>query len=231
MKRMNKIFFILLAVMMLMTSAVFAEDASVTYEGGAEKFVFFPGSEYTGTDLFDNFKGVMPGDTIEQKIVVKNDTKDCDYVKIYMKSEAHSDENVLSEAVSKDETVVSMKDFLAQLEMTVLQDGEAIFEGSGAELEAFEDSVPLGAFRKGDEAELTVKLSVPIELGNEYANRIGEVDWVFTAEQHNDPKEPAKKPVELPFTGDNANLFLYGGLLAAAIVVLIALIVKRKRQN
>lgn len=237
MKRICNKISILLVVMMLMTSAAFAADASVTYEGGAEKFVFLPGSEYTETDLFDNFKGVMPGDVLEQQITVKNDTDDCDYVKIYMKAVPHGDDNALSEAVAKGETVVSMKDFLAQLDMAVVQDGKTIFEGSGAELEAFEESVLLGQFRKGDETVLTVKLSVPIELGNEYANRIGEVDWVFTAEQYDDPIPPVEdtddpvKPGKTPFTGDTANLLLYGGTLAAAVAALLVVFFKRRRQN
>ena len=224
MKRILSKISILLVAMILMTSAAFAADASVTYEGGAEKFVFLPGSEYTDTDLFDNFKGVMPGDEIDQKIIVKNDTKDCDYVKIYMRGEAHGDENALSASVAKEETVVSMKDFLAQLDMTILQDGKKIYEGSGSELESLEESVLLGEFRRGDEVELTVKLSAPIELGNEYANRIGEIDWVFIAEQHDDP-------VETPETGDSANLLLYGGALFAAIAALAALMAKRRHQN
>ena len=36
-------------------------------------------------------------------------------------------------------------------------------------------------------AKLTVELKVPVELGTAYANRIGEVDWVFVAEEVNDP--------------------------------------------
>ena len=226
MKRILSKISILLAAMILASSAVFAADGSVTYEGGAEEFVFLPGSEYTETDLFDNFKGVMPGDTIEQKIIVKNDTKDCDYVKIFMRGEAHGDDNALSESVAAEETMVSMKDFLKQLDMTVLKDGKVIFEGSGSELEGFEESVLLGEFRRGDEVELTVRLSAPIELGNEYANRIGEIDWIFTAEQHNDPVPPTPTPE----TGDSANPMLYGGMLAAA-AVLLALMAKKRRHN
>jgi hypothetical protein len=37
---------------------------------------------------------------------------------------------------------------------------------------------------------LDVELSVPIGLDNRYANRIGEVDWVFIAEGFDDPTPP-----------------------------------------
>ena len=52
---------------------VYAADGKVTYSGNAGNFVFEPGSEHSLTDLFPNFKGVMPGDTLTQKITVKND--------------------------------------------------------------------------------------------------------------------------------------------------------------
>ena len=92
MKRKIKISFSLLTVVILVLSlgaAALAEGASVSYEGGAEQFVFLPGSEYTDTDLFDGFKGVMPGDTLTQKITVTNNHTGTDTVKIYMLSLIH----------------------------------------------------------------------------------------------------------------------------------------------
>ena len=110
MKRTIKIFSFLLVMMMLFTNVAFAADASVTYEGGAENYVFLPGSEYTDTDLFDNFKGVMPGDEIDQKITVKNEQGKCDRVKIYMRAVPHDDQaNPLSEDVAAKETVATME--------------------------------------------------------------------------------------------------------------------------
>jgi len=98
------------------------------------------------------------------------------------------------------------------------------------------------------EAELTVNLQVPIGMGNDYAERVGEIDWVFTAEQHDDPEPPViepdepaeepdepteepKEPGKTPFTGDTSSLMLYAVVLAAAGVALIVLIAKRKRQQ
>lgn len=44
-------------VVLLISTAALADDTNVTYDGTAQKFVFIPES----TDLFANFKGVMPG--------------------------------------------------------------------------------------------------------------------------------------------------------------------------
>ena len=97
---MKKIISIIM-LLCLLTGTAFAA-ASVTYEGGAEKFVFLPGSEYSDSDLFENFKGVLPGDALTQQITVKNATDG--KVRIYMRAEDEGMEDT---------------DFLSQLHMTV----------------------------------------------------------------------------------------------------------------
>ena len=44
----------------MMVMPAFAAESSVSYDGDAKKFVFVP----KNTDLFGNFKNVMPGDTL-----------------------------------------------------------------------------------------------------------------------------------------------------------------------
>ena len=179
-----------LALTTIVTPAL-AADASVTYAGGAEKFVYVPGSEYSDTDLFDNFKNVMPGDSLEQTIYVANNYKGSDYVKLYLRAEAHDEvENPLSEKVAEDkEDVASMSDFLSQLSMKVYLGEKVIYEASPEELDGLAENVLIGAFRYGAGAELKVTLDVPLELDNKYANREGEVDWVFTVEERDYPDD------------------------------------------
>ena len=100
MKKLKICLGLLLMAALLCGSALAA--ASVTYEGGAEKFVFLPGSSYSDTDLFENFKGVLPGDVLTQNITVQNDTDA--QVRIYMRAEPVKQEDV---------------DFLNQMHMTV----------------------------------------------------------------------------------------------------------------
>lgn len=215
---------LLLALVMVfgMTITVAAADSSITYEGGAEKYIFLPGSDYTDTDLFDNFKEVMPGDVLEQKITVKNECDDCDYVKIYMRAELHDEtSNLMSENVAAETDFVSMQEFLSQLTMTVWNGSEVIYHASPDELDGLSENVLLGSFKNGESTELTVELSVPIELGNEYANRVGEVDWVFVAEELNDPT---------PATGDGANVIVWIAIASAAMVTIFG-IMKKKMAN
>ena len=91
---MKKIKTLLITLILVLSSVmpVFAADGKVTYDGNAQKFIFEPGSKYSPTDLFPNFKNVMPGDSITQKITVKNDASNKVKAKIYMRSlGAHSE--------------------------------------------------------------------------------------------------------------------------------------------
>lgn len=221
-QNMKKMISSLLALMLVFTLALPAAAAtsSVTYEGGAEKFVFFPGSDYSGTDLFGNFKGVMPGDTVEQTVTVKNSFWGCDYVKIYLKAVPHDAAN---QSVSTGNSAVSMNDFLSQLSMTVYQGDKVIYQASPDELDGLSQNICLGKFSRGQSTELRVVLEVPIELGNAYANRIGEVDWVFTAEQFNSDGTPK--------TGDETVIVPYIALLIVGMVGLCIPLVPKKRRK
>ena len=166
-----------LVLVVAMATPAFAATASITYKGQKDQFVFDP-----STDLFRNFKGVMPGDTLEQSITFTNKSTDSNYVKLYVRAVAHDTSNPLTKPVKDNETIPSMEDFLSQLDMEVYCGKKQIFKASPDELGGMKNKVLLGTFKKNASATLTVKLNVPIELGNKYANRMGEVDWIFTVE-------------------------------------------------
>ena len=251
MKKTIKTIAILLASVVLLFIAVIpslAANSNVTYTGEAEKFIFTPGTGYSPTDLFTNFKNLMPGDRLTETITFVNTASDCDYVKVYLKAVAHDENNnpltydeVFEAADGKDqagvegqrdETFVTMADFLAQLSMKVYQDETLIFDAPADELDGLSENVFLGKFRRNETATLTVELEVPIELGNEYANRVGEVDWVFTVEAFDEPddepesSEPDHKPAEVPSTGDNSQIYVY---IVWVLICGVALLIIRKR--
>lgn len=197
MKRLSALLLALILVLGLSVTA-FAADAEVTFQGLEEGFEFQPGSQYTATDLFGSFKNVMPGDKLRETIQVKNAAEDCDYIKLYLKADVH-DENgnplTYSEAFEnadgkdqanvdgqRDETAATMQEFLAKLTMRIYNGTELIYESSPDQAGALADNVFLGDLASGESRDLTVELDVPMELDNQFANRVGEVDWVFLAE-------------------------------------------------
>lgn len=252
MKKISKLSLsLVLALILVMNSAVaiMAADSTITFNGHKEGFAFEPGSEYMHTDLFGNFKDVMPGDKLTETITIANNATDHDYIKLFMRAAVHDEEGnplTYSEAYEaedgkdqagvegeRDETVVTMADFLAQLSMKVYENGSLIYEASPDELDGMANNVYLGTFHKSWITTLTVELEVPMELGNEYANRVGEVDWIFFAESYDDP-EPTPTPIPgvvAPDTGDNSNIGLYIGIAAVCIVCGVILFVVRKKTS
>ena len=184
----------MLLMVMSLASTAFAASPTITFEGFSKGFDFQPGSEYTQTDLFGSFKNVMPGDTVTETITFTNSATDCDFVNLYMRAEAHDEAgNPLSSKVAEKETVVTMTEFLSKLSMKVWNGTELIYDASPDQLDGLKNNVFLGTYRSGEKATLKVELNVPIELGNEYANRVGEVDWIFHVEAYNESQLTARK--------------------------------------
>ena len=192
---------LLLVACLLSGSALAA--ASVSYEGGAEKFVFLPGS-----DLFESFKNVLPGAVLPQTITVRND-KDMQ-VRIYLRAEPVNQ---------------ASEEFLRQLTLTVTCKDKEIFDAAASKTAQLTKATLLGTFRKNGSTDLTVTLSVPADMGNEYMSAIGVVPWTFIAEEIPDD--------ETPHTGDWFQLGWW--LLAAAIIVVAIAVVlwaqKRRKAN
>lgn len=185
---------LMLLVVMSMSVTTFAASPSITFEGFSKGFDFQPGSEYTETDLFGSFKNVMPGDTVTEAITFTNSATDCDFVNLYMRAEAHDEtDNPLSSKVAETETVATMTEFLSKLSMKVWNGTELIYDASPDELDGLKSNKLLGTFRTGETATLKVELSVPIELDNKYANRVGEVDWIFHVEAYNESQLSVRK--------------------------------------
>lgn len=215
---MKKLITLLIAFVLLLSSTVtvFAADGKVTYSGNAGNFVFEPGSEHSLTDLFPNFKGVMPGDTLTQKITVKNDADNKVKVKIYIRSLGAHEDSV---------------EFLSQLGLKVAKSEENemayMFDAAANETAQLTDWVCLGTLYSGGEVNLDVTLNVPTSLDNEYQSKIGYLDWEFMIEEfpieEGDPKPPQ--------TGDNSNMGLWFTIMICSLIMMIILLVWRKKDK
>ena len=144
---MKKIIALLFTVVLLLSSTVtvFAADGKVTYSGNAGNFVLKPGSDHSLTDLFPNFKDVMPGDTLTQQITVKNNADNKVKVKIYMRSlGAHADS---AEFLSKLNLLVEKS---ADNEMAYM------FDAAANETAQLTDWVYLGTLYSGGKVDLSI---------------------------------------------------------------------------
>lgn len=214
MKKILKKMLVIISIVLLfsLVSANVFAAGSVTYEGDANEFIFSPGSEYSPTDLFTDFKNVMPGDSITQKVQIKNDISKNVKIKLYIR------------ALGAQE---GSEEFLSQLNLKVSQDGGAdLFDAPASESAQLTDWVYLGTFYSGAQIDLNVTLDVPIELDNDYQKSVGYLDWQFKVEEF---------PVEsnLPKTGDSSNILLYIILASVSCICLIMLMmyVRHRGRN
>ena len=197
------------------TLTAVAENGKVTYKGNADKIIFAPGSDYSPTDLFPEFKGVMPGDSLTQKITVKNDASDKVKVKIYIRSlGAHKDS----------------EKFLSKLQMSVKKSDDNkmgyMFDAAASEPAQLKEWLCLGTLYSGGEVNLDVKLDVPTSLDNTYSQLVGYLDWEFMIEEYpveeGDPKPPQTGESSAP------RMWLFGILLLCAGIMLVLAVTKRK---
>ena len=223
---MKKLLSVALALLILCSFATTAfadpweeeevEGGKIVYHGSAKVYIYDTGMGYSPTDLFTEYKGVMPGDTLTQRITVKNDASHESKVKIYFRSlGAHA----------------SSEEFLSQLRLKVQKSNNNtmayMFDAAASESTALNEWICLGVLYSGGEVNLDLLLEVPVEMGNEFQNQVGYLDWEFMIEEFpigpNDPKPPK--------TGDNSNLLLWTGLFVGAGVLFIILLPWRKKDK
>lgn len=204
---MKKFLSLILTVLLLVSVLPAQAASSVTYEGGAELFVFAPGSQYSDSDMFENFKLVMPGDVRTLTIPVTNTSGK--QVRIWLRADPVSTQD---------------RDFLDQLHIKVECKDETIFDAAASETAQLTQNTLLGTFKKDGSTELTVTLTVPIDLGNEFMCTLGIVPWTFVVEEI--PED------DTPHTGDSFDLATWtavGCAIGVSIMAIVLVLLKRRR--
>lgn len=197
----------------LMFTIIFAASASATAfasniiygDGNAEKFLFVP------DNLFEEFQNVMPGDTLTEKITVRNRRLNNVKIKVYMRSLGANRDS---------------EEFLSKLKLTVQQadDDSVMFQAPADQTAGLTDWTYIGTVFSGGKIDLNVTLDVPIELDNGFQDAIGKIDWEFAVEEL--PIDP-----DDPITGDESMIILFAALVAVSVAVFIVMIGTRKKHK
>ncbi|MBQ3155664.1 MAG: hypothetical protein IJB81_01900 [Clostridia bacterium] len=202
----------ILAILLLLTLAAGCLTAHavsmVNFRGGAENFVFIPGSQYSDTDMFERFKNVMPGDVITQNITLRNSSGT--RIRLYLRADPIQEEH---------------RALLEQMNLQVVCRDKEIFDAAASQTGPLTENVLLGAFRGAGTTDLIVTLTVPYDLGNEFMGSMGIVPWTFTAEEivdyrDGDYDDYVDGEGSTPDTGDGflvGTWLLGAGMIAAAI--------------
>ena len=210
MKRIKLIILLLSCIIFIYSgvqlSLSFGKEPGVIYDGKEKSFTFINTQE---TDLFKEFKDVIPGDVLTQEI------------KLYCQN-ISSTTNLFLKA-SIDDSV----DLPDDITLTVYSGENIISHGSANTVNGIDDYVLLGTFSKDGTTELSVVLTVPTSIGNEISYVEKNIDWQFAVQV----LEEDKKPIDSPSTGDNSNIELWIALLFISGGTVITLtVVDRKRR-
>lgn len=212
MKKFSRLCTLLLVLLLVVNLGVTAlAEGTVTYDGTARKFIFEPGTQHSPTSLFENFQNVMPGDTLTEQILIRNDKSNKVKIKLYMRS-LGAQENT--------------EDFLSQMNLTVQQRGKSIlFDAPADQTAQLTNWTYLGTVYSGGKITLDVTLGVPITMGDDYQHNIGYIDWEFKVEElpveSTDPQPPK--------TGDI--ILAYVAVMVLSLAVLLFLLLARKRRK
>lgn len=210
MSKIMKMAALVLVLLLAAGSAMAAvSDVNFTVQGNEKVFVFTP----ENTDLFRNFKNLLPGDTVDQTITVQNTTPHI--VRLWLAADP---------AVAEAD-----QDFLSQMQLTVKAEDSTIFDATADQQDGLaptEDSpygVLLGTFKNRGTVQLTATIKVPDSLGNAYMGKEGIVPWTFTAEEVIIP--------DTPDTGDDYVLWVWVAVGGVLLISLLWLVLGRKKQK
>lgn len=191
----------------------------VVYAGEEKGFQF----SSPDTDLFSNFKNLLPGCARTQKIRIENTSSE--KAELFLQATA-ADQGKMSEA----EKELVMKMLSEYVEITVEQKGQLLYQGAvGGKMD-----VTLGTLEAGETQELIVKLTADPRMEHEMQLLCGKVQWNFLAKGDDAPTVSGTVPKTADQTPLKGLLVLL--TISAAWLILFwynkgALVCKKKQEE
>lgn len=182
--------------------------------GEADGIVFIPGE-----DPFLNKLDMLPGDSIQRELTIENNYKKP--YELYLKAER----------VTKKEEY----DLLNILELKIIYKDKIIYEGPASGEDGLSNNISLGTYNPGDKISLVAMVKLDGKTtGNEYKNKIVQVDWIFTAVNKEEPidlKSEENKGFIKVKTGDLGMTGAIITLLLSGIAILKINKIKKERRR
>lgn len=189
--------------------------AIVEYENSANLYL------EVSENFFNKLGHILPGDSISETVSINNkkDTS-IEYFVSTIKPDGVSDEGL---------------ELLKKIQLKIVSGNGVIYEGKLYGLE----NVSLGKYISKSKENIEFIITVPSELGNEYANIASAIKWDFSiseGEKEPEPQpEPEKKPEEpkpeSPQTGDTKFIIAIIVFIISAVGLIVVLILERKQKN
>jgi len=166
----------------------------VTFVDTEHDFAFDPAT----TDLFANFKNLLPGDTRTQTITVRNAYSQP--VTIFLKAD------FIEQSLATPGNLALVRAMLEEYAQIIVTDanGRLIYEGAvwgnypndpaPGQMDSMKYYIPLGMFPPGASRDLTVALTLSPELDNRYQNLWGLVKWWWLAQGPDADPMPTPTP-------------------------------------
>ena len=159
----------MLACGLIAPTASAADNPTITYDGAANQITI---ESTSGTDLFAQFKNLVPGDTITQTI-------DLDFTHISADTRLYLQAGTSS--LTDEQAAV-----LSKLTVSATFNGSGIVAepASAAPQSLFADPVHVATVTEPGKATMTLTVAIPVELGNELAELATvTIPWIITVQE------------------------------------------------
>ena len=182
-------------------------NAVIEYENSANIYMSVP------ENFFNKLGHIVPGDIVSEDVSINN------------KSETR-----LEYFVSTDKTDgISEKEIelLEKLQLKIVSKDGVIYNGNAYKIE----NCSLGVYEPNSLANLKFIVTVPSELGNEFADLASGIKWNFSVKEVEKEPEPEPKKEISPQTGDTKFRAAIMIFLVSAMGLIVVLFLEKKQKD
>ena len=183
-------------------------NAVIEYENNANFYLS------VSDNFFGTLRHIVPGDSMSEEVSINNKTDNT--VEYYVSTEGLEGANE------------KQVELLKKLNLRIVSEKGILYEGSLLGL----NQVDLGKYEANEMSKIKFTVTMPAELGNEYAALSSSIKWKFGV-KYEDKVVPKKEEPKVPSpqTGDVKIKIAIGIFVIAAIGLVVALVLEKKNKN